>query len=137
MYEIHGCSAEVVQHHLTAKENESPTEAAHHNGDAVEYLPESCPACDAHLRNVIDLIAHANSVHEFNGTVQHKLFPSMNAFLVNLYVLFRLNYDEITAEFQRWKKEMEKEHNCRWIQADERTEQLPYHGLLRCQGSVF
>ncbi|VDO86092.1 unnamed protein product [Heligmosomoides polygyrus] len=84
-----------------------------HRRNAIENLPESCPACDMRLKNVTDLLMHANEVHEFEGVVKEEVFPSFDA-------------------FESWKEVVNRKHNTCWIRKHERTDQMMFYRHLRC-----
>ncbi|VDO70967.1 unnamed protein product [Heligmosomoides polygyrus] len=86
--------------------------------NAVENIPELCPACEVGFESVTDFLVHAVEVHGFTGTVRQEVFPSFSA-------------------FEQWRAELEEEHDTHWIRRGERTENKVYYRQMRCQRSVF
>lgn len=104
--------------------------------NAVENIPELCPACEVGFESVTDFLVHAVEVHGFTGTVRQEVFPSFSAFEVSHSTLVTMIF-VLTGVLQQWRAELEEEHDTHWIRRGERTENKVYYRQMRCQRSVF
>lgn len=131
------CNQEDPNRHPFDAQGGGATEACQHHENPMDISPELCPACDTGFETVTDLLVHAIEFHDFSGTVKQEVFPSYCAFEVSFFGSVQSVLRSNCVVFQRWKDEMEEEHNSCWLQRDEETLHMVFHGHLRCHRSVF